>query len=351
MTTNNICENQAYLNAIDQRQRMAPLNIPPPRYDNLAVNPYNIRDTTNSNQFFTQYQLDMRRKVEILKYSSNRMSTQTNSLTKAQKYAQLVNGSYQQRTYSQSYMNKILADISNGIPLPICPVTPTPSTSCDIPGPAVSLFEDDHVPLYNLTNDTNNAAFGIINQQTNMNTWNYTRISNVTLIEKSFVTITTVYIVTTEYNSDVFTISVPLSANITATRINNKPYIYHSDLSFSIINAKANVLYSYSDVTLQETPVFLLNSNGLPSYPKNPVINLVDDISMNVTISLGILQIENLYLYTQPGYIYDIQLQLSYLLVTDSNFSSTFNNPSVTLIANPTGTLLTVTSINGAPVV
>ena len=347
-TNNNICKNEAYINAIDQRQRMAILNIPPARYNNLANNPYNLLDISNPNQYYTQYQLDMRRKVEILKYSSNRMSTQTNSLTKAQKYAQLVTGSYQQRTYTQSYINKIIEDISNGISLPICPVVPTPSTSCDVPGPAISLIEDENVPLYNLTKDINNAAFGIINQPAISNKWNYTRVSNIPLIDKSFVTITSIYILNTEFNSDVFSISVPLSANISASTINNNLYTYHSDLSFSIINARVNVFYSYSDVTLIETPVFLLNSYSLPSSPVNTAINIVNDISMNVTISLGTLEIENLYLFTQTGYIYDIQLQLSYLLETENNFSSTFNNPNVILIANPINNQLSVSSINAS---
>ena len=344
-TNNNICENEAYLNAINQRERMALLNIPPPRYNNLATNPYNLRDVTN--QYFNQYQLDMRRKVEILKYSSNRMSTQTNSLTKAQKYAQLVNGSYQQRTYTQSYMNKILADISNGIPLQPCPIAPTPSTSCDIPGPAISLFEDSNVPLYNLTND---ATFAIINHETTGDIWNYTQIQNVSLVEKSFVTVTTIYIINSNFNSDVFSISVPLSANITANTINNIPYTYRSDLSFSIIDAKVNVLYSYSDVTLQESPAFLLNNNSLPSTTIDVSINIINDTSFNVTIPLGSFDVNNIYLYTQTGYIYDIQLQVYYYLITSNTFSEKFNNPNVTIIANINENHTTVTSIHGSPI-
>jgi len=344
-TTNNICENEAYLNAINQRERMALLNIPPPRYNNLATNPYNLRDISNSNQYFNQYQLDMRRKVEILKYSSNRMSTQTNSLTKSQKYAQLVNGSYQQRTYPQSYMNKILADLSNGIPLQPCPTVPTPSTSCDIPGPTISLMEDNNVPLYNLTND---ATFAIINQQKIEDIWNYTQIQNVPLVDRSFVTVTTIYIINSSFNSDVFSISVPLSANITATTINNNKYDYYSDLSFSIINAEVNVLYSYSDVTLRETPAFLLNNNRLPSSPIVVSFSITQDTSFNVTIPLGTLDINNIYLYTQTGYIYDIQLKITYYLLTTNEFSSKFNNPSVTIIANTNENLLTVTSNHGS---
>ena len=344
-TNNNICKNQAYLNAIDQKQRMAFLNIPPPRYNNLANNPYQIIDPS-TNQYYTQYQLDMRRKVEILKYSSNRMSTQTNSLTKAQKYAQLVNGSYQQRTYTQSYLNKILADISNGIHLPSCPIVYTPSTSSNIPGPAIQLVEDDTIPLYNLTNDVNRAAFGIINHQTTGNIWNYTKLQDIPLIDNNFVTVTSLYIINTNFATDVFSLSIPISANISATTINNNIYSYQSDISFSIIHAYANIVYSYSNVTLKEQPVYTLNMNPLPSSPIDLSINMINDTSFNIHFYVGKLQIENLYLYTQTGYIYDIQIQMNYLLKTDNNYINFFNNPSVTLFANSKNDVFQIHSIN-----
>ena len=339
--TNKICSDPAYINAINQKQRMALLNIPPPRYNNLANNPYDKN--------YTQYQLDMRRKAEILKYSSNRMSTQTNSLTKAQKYAQLVKGSYQQRTYSQTYINKILADISNGVPLPICPTHPTPSIACDIPGPTVLLYQDDAVPLYRYVNDVNTAAFGIIDQETTGDIWNYTQPQNITISDSTFSTVTTIYILHTNYNVDTFSISIPLSTKISATTIDDLPYTYNSDLSFSIINAKINVLYSYSNVTLIENPIFLLNSIPIPSSSIDLSINVINDTSFNITSYLGILQIENILLYTQTGYIYDIQLEVSTLLVKPQNYDSYFNTPNVTIYANPpnsNGDRLLVTSIN-----
>ena len=336
--TNNICSNEAYKNAINQKQRMAILNIPPQRYDNLANNPY-LRN-------FNQYQLDMRRKVEILKYSSNRISTQTNSLTKAQKYAQLVNGAYQQRTYSRTFIDKILIDLSNGIPLPTCPTVTTISTACDIPGPPIVLFEDETVPIYNLISDVNAAAFGIINQETPQDRWNYTQPTNTLLTDNTFVTITTIYILNTNYNSDTFSISIPLSTQISGSTLNNISYSYESDLSFSITNATINVLYSYSDVTLQGNPSILLNNIPLPSSPIDLSINVINDTSFNISTNLGILKIDNLYLYTQTGYIYDIQLKLSYQIILPTNYYSSFNKPTVEIYANtPTGLMITSASI------
>jgi hypothetical protein len=349
MTTNNkICSDPAYLNAIDQKLRMAFLNIPPPRYDNLAKNPYTMIDLS-TNQYYTQYQLDMRRKIEILKYSSVRMSTQTNGLTKSQKYAQLVNGTYQQRTYPKSYLNKIIEDISNGIPVLPCIEPPTSSTACDIPGPVIQLVEDNNVPLYNLINT---ASYGIINEEITGDIWNYTKLQNIPLIDAKFVTVTSLYIIKTNFNTDVFSLSIPISANISAKTINNISYNYQSDFSFSIVNAQANILYSYSDVTLKEKPVYTLNSYSIPSIPIDLSINMILDTSFNINVYLGELSIDNIHLYTQTGYIYDIQLQLDYLIVTEKNFESVFQDPNIVLIANSTNSLgdtFMITSINGGP--
>ena len=85
--SNNICTNPAYINSLDQKKRFQLFNIPPVRYNNLTVNPY-LSINPSTGVPFTKFDLDMRRKVEILKYASTRMSTQTNSLTKAQKFTQ-----------------------------------------------------------------------------------------------------------------------------------------------------------------------------------------------------------------------------------------------------------------------
>jgi hypothetical protein len=58
-------------------------NVPPPRYDNLLTSP-----NLPQNGGFTQQQLDMRRKAEILTYNSNR-TLKVNSLTKTQKFSLL----------------------------------------------------------------------------------------------------------------------------------------------------------------------------------------------------------------------------------------------------------------------
>lgn len=94
-------------------------NVPPPRYTPPSPYPQ-----------YTQYQLDMRRKAEILKY--NNSSTKTNNPTKKQLFAAIVRGGGGAVTTATQ-----------------CPETaPLPSYFSGVPGPVTMLFNDPAIPLY-----------------------------------------------------------------------------------------------------------------------------------------------------------------------------------------------------------
>jgi len=109
-------------------------NVPLPRVNNLGPdnNPY-LRG-------YTQSSLDMRRKTEILKYSANKTSSQTNLLTRKQKYALAMRGGLQPIPSN--------ADLGS-LNCPNDDYLPTPTTACNVPGPVMYLQEDPNVPLYN----------------------------------------------------------------------------------------------------------------------------------------------------------------------------------------------------------
>ena len=86
----------------DQRRQQMLRNIPPSRIN--IISPY---DTTN----YTKFDLDMRRKAEVLKYKKG--STKGNSLTKNQRWAQIVNGNYQ--NLSSSALNRITKLDTNAV--------------------------------------------------------------------------------------------------------------------------------------------------------------------------------------------------------------------------------------------
>lgn len=102
-------------------------NVPPARYTPPSPYPQ-----------YTQYQLDMRRKAEILKY--NNSGTKTNNPTKKQKFAYIVNraagGGVSASLSSQC------ANSDEGAS------TPLPSYYSGVPGPVTMLFYDPSIPLY-----------------------------------------------------------------------------------------------------------------------------------------------------------------------------------------------------------
>lgn len=139
----------ASLSEICQQRLDAQLtNKPPPRTE-LQPSPYILG--------FTQKQLDMRRKAEILEYSAVKQNTKTNKITKQQKWSHFIrNGS----RVSQSAINRIVAGEQ---PIEeICPddrFIPKPTTASGIPGPIMDLVYDPNVPLYNYRD--NALALGI----------------------------------------------------------------------------------------------------------------------------------------------------------------------------------------------
>jgi len=254
MTTNppKICEDITYLNSLEQKKRFNLFNLPANRYDNLANNPYQ-KINPNTGETYTKFDLDMRRKAEILKYSSNRMSTQTNSLTRAQRFAQAVNGSSQQSKYSQAFID---ANIVNGV-VNICPpgtIIQTPSSASDVPGSGF-LYEDPTIPLYNFVNNDTTAAYGIINQVENpyQSGFRYSIQSDVVYDGQSPASIFTTYMFNTPTNTYSFSFTTPILIKFAGSLNSSTLPPSGSRLTFQIqLNSiNINVNYSLSPMSLK----------------------------------------------------------------------------------------------------
>ena len=128
----------------EQQRNLARLQgLPPPRIELV-----NIYDTCGN---ITQAQLDMRRKVEILKFTPTRMSTQTNTKTKQQRYAKALTTSI-----TSARLQKLEAQLKAQ---ESCSAVPMWSTASGVPGPPLLLYEDKNVPLYNYTAPGQSRAY------------------------------------------------------------------------------------------------------------------------------------------------------------------------------------------------
>lgn len=341
--TDSVCNNQAYLNSIDQKRRAQLNNIPPIRYNNLANNIYQkINPATG--QPYTKFDLDMRRKAEVLKYSSNRMPTQTNSLTRAQRYAQAVSGIYQQRTFSQTFITE---NTENGI-VRICPpgvIVKTPSSASGVPGNML-LYDDPAIPLYNFINDTN-TSYGIINQALDPYTipWNYTKNSDVSQQTGETPILFTLYMFNVVSPSYTFSFTTPFSINFSGKWLSGITSSTNAYFTIKVNKISLGVLYSYSNMTLTPTPTYTLEYNT----------TLRVDISNNSSTFNGTcffdnVSFSNIVLPVALGYIYDVQLSVSYNIIPNSDFSNKYETPTITSSFNATKPInpsLTRCSISG----
>jgi hypothetical protein len=269
-------------------------NVPPFRY--TPVSPYNGT--------VTQFDLDMRRKAEVLKYNKN-----TNGkLTKKQNWTQTVAGSLQRRTYSQTAIQTI---ISGGVCDDINRI-PIPTTSSGVPGPVMNLYYDPSIPLYNYSTLSN--AYGTENyEETEM--W----------LTKSDVDILSL-------NPTVFTLNIRKPIDKTfykysfevpvALYING--YSYANDVcgnfTATIDAPTISVSYGGQPFTLSTTPLvnttnMITDISGISNY----------DISgaFNGAIYLGTIVVSNLVLLTNPGSTYDVDF--SYIISTTNTNISTIS--------------------------
>jgi len=316
-----------------QTNRRALLNVPPPRFTPISPYPQ-----------YSQFQLDMRRKGEILKYKANATNTKTNNFTKAQLYSMLVNG-----TSGTQYTQEQLLDISNGI-FQCDGIVMTPTSSSDVPGPVMNLFLDPSIPLYNYA--FNNRNYGIINSVDD-SLWTTYTSNDILFLQNVLTELFTLYIhnnITRNYYTYSFQTSVAISI-VGGPFVNNpaNPIPSTTPIIVSISNVYLYVYYNSTLITsndpnvvttIQNTP--LVQNDFLPLS-----INVTNKTqNFSAVFFSGLLNVSNLLLFTQPGFVYDVKLQFG-LTLSDNNFTniqvsaycnvSTYNNNIVncTLLSTP----------------
>ncbi len=301
---------------------------------------------------YTQQDLNMRRKAEILQYAGNRMNTKTNSLTQTGRYAQLISGKYQSRSFTTTYtetasyvFDKVLQMDQVVItrtpvysnPDPSCPLDdmiPRPTSSSDVPGPIINLYNDASIPLYNYLGSANKIyAITDVIETDNFKTKNadenaysfYTITTsanglNEIQTEPTEINLSTIFITNiVDAPQYVYELYVPIGIHFEGKYKTSIPSTAaaFNDIRLTIPSSGFNpqVIFGTNQVTTNRQ-IYLNN---------NPTS--ISDISFNVTnkeadfsgtIYIGMLKITNINLYTAPGYIYDINILTDMVLTTNS---------------------------------
>ena len=274
----------------NQRKRQLLFNIPPVRYTPLS--PY------DSGQY-TQQQLDMRRKAEILSYNGNKTNTKTNNLTKAEKYALIINGKYTiDKNNYDAGTNSVLCPLDNLIP--------TPTSSSDVPGPIMYLYRDLTVPLYNYSSNVD--SYGIVNQELPTG-WTISQLDNVPCPVSINTTISSLCI---RNNLDqaayTYTINTPIAIYINGTTIGN------NNVTVTLDSITLTVLFSGQQVQ-NINPICKINgqliTTSLPSVDISLNSQYNDTVTLysyNAIVYIGMLTISNIVLSTAPGFVYDFRV-------------------------------------------
>jgi hypothetical protein len=290
---------------------------------------------------YTQQQLDMRRKAEILQYAGNRMNTKTNSLTQTGRYAQIISGKYQSRPYTTTYTetasyvfdNVLQADrvvitrtpvYSN--PDPSCPLDdmiPRPTSSSDVPGPIVNLYNDTSIPLYNYLGsaDKSYAITDVIETDT-------FKTKNADENTYSFYTITTSANGLNEIQTE--PTEITLSTIFITNIVDSPQYVYELNVPMGI-HFEGKYKTTTTEAAFSEIGISipLKGFNPQVIFGKNVSCNAtsISNVTFNITnksedfagtIYVGMLKIKDINLYTAPGYIYDINILTDMVLTTNS---------------------------------
>jgi len=277
---------------------------------------------------YTQEQLNMRRKVEILKYNNNRQPSLTNNFTKKKQWAQL-----NRKTSLKSQT------------LEACPerIQPMLTTSSDVPGPPIYLLEDTTVPLYNYAT-VDNRQIPIVPDSDNETVPIIAEISSdVVAKSETIFTVCDLVIINPVNYLTTFQFQTPVALTITGTKIQTSPGITPiSRIKIEIANISYTTYYLGSPVqnSLLPTPIVQLGDTN-DGFMKIDISNTgVGPFSASQYI--GNLTVSSLGLITQPGMIYSLNLTFTL------QYSLLGKNDNV-IIATPNVMDISLTSIVNLP--
>jgi hypothetical protein len=309
----------------------------------FSTPPSRVELQTSPYPQYSQHQLDMRRKAEILRYNSNTQSTQTNSLTKAEKWGQLISGKYQPSAYPQiigtttsinpttgkysysQYINKITTvDCSSD------ELIPTPTSSCGIPGPITYLIRDVKVPLYNFA--TNVDAYAILPPPQTPSKWKSYISSDIAFYNGMETGLFTLSIGNSiDESAYTYNVQVPIGFFFYGTDISDTQLNKHLMYSDNVLNVPSdfsslvdmNVYYNGDALTLSRSPVISITnvSTRIIGFDISFTPIYTND-NYSGTLYYGLLNIQNLYLPTRAGFVYDIKLTFNLPSINEVNIDN-----------------------------
>jgi hypothetical protein len=239
---------------------------------------------------YTKFELDMRRKAEILKY--NKHDGNIANLSKSERWAKL-------NTNQRSFSKRTVVN---------CPdvIIYTPTTSSGVPGPVIDLFLDRTIPLYNYLSDDNRTY----EENFKLNDANFNIIVKNDIFFNEDLSSEFIYLIFTNPTNPSYTFSFnsPLSILIKGSKLTVPP---RKSVSVRTLNVAISKI---------EFSVFYGDFNIIPL--STPIITIpISDISLSLALTtgnfyaskyVGNFLIKNITLSAQPEISYIFYLKFTY---------------------------------------
>ena len=277
-----------------------------------VISPYVYQ---NGTLLYSQQDLDMRRKAEILKYNRS-----TNSSTRKNDWA-----------YLSKKTKKAVA----------CPESRLPkSSSCsNVPGKVIMLYEDSNVPLYKFQHETNRFRFQNIPYDNFKRLFDLFPIFNVNTANNEEANFLDIIILNPNDNTKRFNFTIPISVTFEADLIAPISDDDVSVVQLELFSAIFRVLYSDTEIYSHSVPY--RSSPALYSDITNATnsisIDFSDSVSGKVSCSkyIGNIIVNNVTLQTVTQYVYTCLLRMNI------DYAEYSNNQSVPVRSNSNGDTIT----------
>jgi hypothetical protein len=232
-------------------------------------------------------------------------------------------------------------------------------SASNVPGNGY-LYEDDAVPLYNYVNDaTANAVYGSVQKEAVTLPWRYTYVQDALCPESSatspeFTTFATVNVLNVSILDSyyVFSVSIPFTlyvqCDVSSSTITSPiPYVDDNAVKIwlsDVAGVTFGLFYSDQQCTIPAVTIdvsmngYDTSSNALAIdasmviYPaSNPLHTENRFYAYNY---MGVINIGNIVMQTQPGYIYDMGLAVNFNNKLSDNYTTYFANPKIAVYLN-----------------
>jgi hypothetical protein len=263
--------------------------------EEIAKQPFSLTPTA-----YTQAELDMRRKAEVLQYRKN--GANSGAFTKSKQWSNIA------RSNGKTFV-PVNIKTECGASM---------SNAAGVPGTPISLVFNPNIPLYNF-NVSPTYATELKEDPTIK--WTYTASTNIESLIPHILTFSIKPAINTLVTT--FTITTPILLKVSGICNRTSGADVSGTFSINLNAPEVRILtyYGGQEVNYRKEP-YAVFSSTFRSIVSAKTFSTANGYQFSGTFYMGNLQISNLFLPTSPGYTYDICLNYQPTIIKDTNIET-----------------------------